>query len=84
MSVPSLPDVPGSGGGSYRAQYNVSPEFRKFWETLFKGYPLSDKQLSQMTDTFVKTVWDQMNHCLQHQLQVMKELESRQKEDDNG
>ena len=68
----------------YYAQYKVSPEFRKFWETLFKNYPLTDEQLSQMTDQFVKMVWDQMNTVLQHYMQTMKDLEQKRKEEDQG
>lgn len=75
----NVPGIP-----KYQAQYTVSPEFKKFWETLFHNYPLTDKELSQMTDQFIKQVWDQMNTVLQHYLQTMKELEQKRKEDDQG
>ena len=56
----------------YKSQYAVSPEFRKFWESLFKGAALTDKQVSQMTDQFVKNVWSQMSQVLNWALEQQK------------
>ena len=65
---------PDSGGipGPYKSQYIVSPQFRQFWEKLFHGVQLSDKEVSQLTDQFVKNVWNQMNQVLQWTLEQQK------------
>lgn len=67
-------DIPG-----YKPQYRVSPAFRKFWEKLFKGADLSDKQVQQMTDQFVKQVSDQMNQVLNWALKEQKKRDEEEK-----
>lgn len=70
----NLPDIPG-----YKAQYRVSPAFRKFWEKLFHGADISDKQVQQMTDQFVKQVSDQMNQVLNWALKEQKKRDEEEK-----
>lgn len=62
----------GSDGPHYKPQYAVTPEFRQFWEHLFHGTQLTDKQVSQLTDQFVKNVWNQMNQVLSWALKQQK------------
>ncbi|MBX7066354.1 MAG: hypothetical protein K1X28_03905 [Parachlamydiales bacterium] len=73
----------GSGGPAYKPQYRVSPEFRKFWEKLFHGAELSDLQIHQMTDQFVKKVSDDMNQVLAWALKEQKKREKRDKGEDD-
>ncbi len=67
-----------SGSLPYKPQYRVSPEFRKFWEKLFKGTELSDKEVQQMTDQFVKKVSDDMNHTLNWAIQQQKKRDQEE------
>jgi len=69
----------GLEGLPYKPQYTVSPEFRKFWEKLFHGAQLSDKEVSQMTDQFTKNVWNQMNTTLQWALAQQKKRDQKEK-----
>ena len=78
-----MPDVSppdGSGSGYYKPQYVVSSQFRHFWEKMFHGVDLSDKEVSQMTDQFVKNVCGEMNKVLQWALQQQKERHQDEKE----
>ncbi len=77
--VPS-PIGPGDTGPAYKSQYAVSPEFRQFWEKLFKGQALTDKQVSQMTDQFVKNVWSQMSQVLNWALEQQKKRDQDQQQ----
>jgi protein gp37 len=70
----------GAEGPKYNPQYKVSPEFHKFWEKLFST-PVSDSDASKLTDTFIRNVWNAMDHVLKHALQAMKDLEQKRKED---
>lgn len=69
-----------SGGIPYKPQYQVSPEFRKFWQRLFHGAELSDKEIHQLTDQFVKSISDQMNQVLNWALQQQKKRDQDEKE----
>lgn len=71
-----------SGGMPYKPQFKVSPEFRKMWTSLFKGVELSDLQIHQMTDQFVKSVSDQMNSVLNWAIQQQKERDEKEKKGD--
>lgn len=82
MSGVSPPDP--SGGTPYKAEYKVSPTFRHFWETLFKNNQLTDKEVSQLTDQFVKNVWSQMSEVLNWALKQQKERNQKQKEEQGG
>ncbi len=73
-----LPDIP-----HYHAQYKVSPEFRKYWEKLFPRAVLSDKQIQQMTDQFVKQVSDDMNRVLNWALKEQKKREREREKDED-
>lgn len=68
---------------AYRAQYKVSPETKKFWEKLFHQ-PLSDKEVQEMTDAFVKNVCQQMQQVSKDCIEKMKELERERKEVSGG
>jgi hypothetical protein len=70
----------GSEGVPYKPQYTVSPEFRQFWEKLFHGAALTNKEVSQLTDQFTKNVWSQMNQVLQWALQQQKKRDQKEKE----
>lgn len=78
MSDVKPPD--NSEGPHYTPQYQVSPQFKKFWHHLFHGADISDKQLSQMTDQFIKRVWDQMSQVLNWALKQQKERDRKEKE----
>ena len=39
---------------------------------MFKDHDLKDKEVYQMTDTFVKSISQQMAHVLKHALDVQK------------
>lgn len=69
---------------SYKAQFRASPQFRKFWESLFHGADLSDKEVGQLTDNFVKNVADNMNQVLKWALDEQKKRESERKENEGG
>ena len=73
-----------SGSINYQPQYQVSPEFRKFWETLFKGADLSDKQVHQLTDQFVESVSDSMNQVLNWAIAQQKQRDQDEQEQDQG
>lgn len=79
MSNVTPPDS-NQGGIPYKPQYEVSPEFRKFWEKLFHGAQLTDTQVHQLTDQFVQTVADNMNQVLNWALQQQKQREEDEKE----
>jgi hypothetical protein len=69
----------------YTPQFQIDvSQWRKYWQTLFGNTQLSDKEIHQMTDQFVKFVWDQMNTILQHAIQTQKKLDQKQKEDEGG
>lgn len=71
-------------GGNYKPQFKASPEFRKFWQHLFQNTELTDRQVSQMTDQFVRNVWNQMNSVLQWALEEQKKRHQQEKEDQAG
>ena len=73
-----------SGGAPYKPQYQVSPQFRKFWERLFHGAELTDKEVHQLTDQFVKSVSDNMNQVLNWALKQQKEREEDRKEQEGN
>ena len=73
-----------SGGAPYKGEYQISPEMRKFWEKLFPGTDLSNKEVGQMTDQFVRNVWNQMNSVLQWALQQQKDRNQQAKGDGGG
>jgi hypothetical protein len=79
----NVPPGGGSGVPPYRPEFRVSPQFRKFWEQLFRNAPLTNEQVSQMTDQFVKMTWNQMNQVLQWALQQEKERHRREREEGN-
>lgn len=70
----------GAEGIPYKPQYAVSSEFRQFWEKLFHGATLTNKEVSQLTDQFTKNVWNQMNQVLQWALKQQKKLNEKEKE----
>lgn len=69
-----------SGGVPYKAQYEISPQFRKFWQKLFHSTDLTDKELHQMTDQFVKNISDNMNQVLNWALKEQKKRDQKEKE----
>ncbi len=71
-----------SGGVPYKPQYQVSPEFRKFWERLFHGTELTDTEVHQLTDQFVKNISDNMNQVLNWALKEQKKREQDRKEEE--
>ncbi len=71
-----------SEGAPYKSQFHVSPQFKKFWETLFHHTELTDKQVSQMTDQFIRQVWDNMSQVLNWALQQQKKRDEDEKKGD--
>lgn len=68
----------------YKGQFQVSPEFKKFWHSLFKGQDLSEKQMSQMTDQFIKMTWAQMSQVLNWALKEQKKRDQEEKQERGG
>lgn len=73
----------GSSGDTppFKAQYTVSPAFKKFWETLFHNAPLTKQQLSEMTDAFIHNVANQMNNVLQWAIRQQKKRHEEEKKE---
>lgn len=78
MTDISPPDK--TGGAHYKAQYEVSPSFRKFWEKMFPGTQLSNKELHELTDSFIRNVADNMNQVLNWALREQKKRHREEKE----
>jgi len=72
------------GGMPYKPQYQISSGARHFWEKLFHGQPLSDKEVSQMNDQFIKSVWNNMNQVLKWALAQQKKRDREQRQQRNG
>ena len=70
-----------TGGSHYKSQYRVTPAFRKYWETVFHGAHLTNKEISELTDTFVKNVTNSMNQTLNWALQQQKKRDQKEKEE---
>ncbi len=73
------PSGKSDGSSFYKAQYTVSPQFRKFWEKGFKGTSLTDKEIHQLTDGFFQNFTNQMNTVMNNALKEMKKLERERK-----
>lgn len=74
----------GSGGiPSYKPQYRVSPEFKKFWDKLFHGAEISELQYHQLTDQFTNRISDEMNRVLNWALKQQKKREKQEKGEDD-
>lgn len=77
-------NVSPSGGPPYQGRFEVSSEFKQFWHHLFKNAEISEKQMQQMTDQFIKMVWDQMSRVLKWALEQQKERDKNEKEERGG
>ncbi|MBU6383043.1 MAG: hypothetical protein KGQ49_03790 [Verrucomicrobia bacterium] len=73
---------PTSPSPHYKPQYKVSPEFRKFWEKMFPGVPLTSLEIQQLTDQFVKNVANNMNEVLNWALKEQKKREEERKKEE--
>lgn len=68
----------------YHPQFKIDVEYwRKMWQPMFKS-ELTDPDVHQMTDTFVKMISDDCNRALKHAIAAQKELHRKEKEDREG
>jgi hypothetical protein len=82
----SHPPDPGFDESHFKAQFKVSPQFKKMWVDLFRptGYVPNDKEISKMTDQFINQVWNNCNTVLKHALANLKKLERDRERDENS
>lgn len=70
---------PADNDPPYKAQYSMTSEDKKWVKHLFHD-KITDKQVQQFWDGYIKNMSDQMNHVLDNALKEQKKRDQEDKE----